>query len=364
MFDNSISVYIHIPFCQKICTYCDFCKVLYNKEWAVNYLKKLKEEINERYMGEDIKTIYIGGGTPSCLSLKEIEYLLSLTKFFKITKLEEFTFECNIEDINVELLKLLKEYGVNRLSIGIESFDTENLLLMKRTCSYKDTLAKMELMRSLGFNNINLDLIYALPKESLNIVKNDLKLLLKLNPEHISTYSLMIEDNTFLSYRKIHSIDDEIDAKMYEYICKKLTKSGYTHYEVSNFAKPGYFSKHNLCYWNNLEYYGFGCGASGYIAGVRYNNTRSLSNYLKGEYISSDELLSKEKIMEYELILGLRKLEGINLKEFYDKYHVNMQSLFPIKPLLKNGDLIYKEGNIAINPDKLYIMNEILLKLV
>ncbi len=358
------SVYIHVPFCKSICSYCDFCKVLYNKEWAVNYLKCLKNEIIDRYMGEDINTIYIGGGTPSALSLKEIEYLLNLTNLFKKNNLEEFTFECNIEDINEELLKLLKKFNVNRLSIGIESFDEENLLLMKRYASFIDTFQKIKLARNLGFDNINLDLIYALPGEKISVLKKDIKLLLKLNPEHISTYSLMISDNTFLSYQKVESIPSIDDAKMYEYISKTLKKKGYCHYEVSNFAKNGYESKHNLVYWHNQEYYGFGCGASGYIAGVRYDNTRSLSYYLKGEYKSSDNLISKESMMEYEIILGLRLLKGINLEEFYQKYEVNMQDKFPIKPLLKNGELILKDGYVAINPKYIYVMNEILLKLV
>ena len=362
--EESTSIYIHIPFCKSICTYCNFCKVLYNKEWVVEYLKKLKEEIKDRYMGETVKTLYIGGGTPSSLSLKEIEYLLALTNLFNKKELSEFTFECNIEDISEELLELLLKFKVNRLSIGIESFNEDNLLLMKRTNNFKDTEEKINLIRSKGFNNINLDLIYALPGEKLRVLKKDLKLLLKLNPEHISTYSLMIEDNTFLSYKKVNNIDEDIDAKMYEYICKKLQKVGYNHYEVSNFAKDNFESKHNLTYWNNQEYYGFGCGASGYIAGVRYDNTRSLSKYLKGEFNSTDNLVSKENIMEYELILGLRKTKGINVKEFYEKYKVNMQEVFPIKPLIKNGDLIYKDGYVMINPKKIYIMNEILLKLV
>ncbi len=358
------SVYIHIPFCKSICSYCDFCKVLYKKEWAVLYLKCLKKEILDRYMGEDIKTIYIGGGTPSALSLKEIEYLLNLTNYFKKDKLEEFTFECNIEDLTEELLLLLKRYNVNRLSIGIESFDEENLLLMKRYNTFNDSLEKINLARKIGFNNINLDLIYALPKEKLKTLKNDLKLLIKLKPEHISTYSLIIEDNTYLSYKKCKQIDDVLDAKMYDYICKFLEKNNYEHYEISNFAKKGYQSVHNLVYWHNEEYYGFGCGASGYIAGVRYDNTRSLSNYLKGEYKDNDNLLSTEDIMEYEVILGLRLLKGINLESFYQKYNVKLEDKFPIKPLIKNGNLILKEGKVFINPKYIYVMNEILLKLV
>ena len=171
-----ISVYIHIPFCKSICTYCDFCKVLYQKDWAVQYLKSLNQEITDRYMGEEVRTIYIGGGTPSSLSLKEIEYLLLLTNIFNKEYLEEFTFECNIEDINEELLLLLKKFNVNRLSIGIESFDEENLLLMKRKYhTFKDIEEKINLCRKLEFNNINLDLIYALPGEKMQLLKQDIK---------------------------------------------------------------------------------------------------------------------------------------------------------------------------------------------
>lgn len=358
------SVYIHIPFCRSICSYCDFCKFLYKKDWIKAYLQKLKDEIIDRYMGNNIRTIYIGGGTPSSLTLDEIEYLLKLTNLLKIDNLKEFTFECNIEDINKDLLLLLKKYHVNRLSIGIESFDFENLKLMKREVNYQDVVNKMKLIREIGFNNVNLDLIYALPNETLKILKKDLKLLLSLNPEHISTYSLILEDNTYLKYQKVKPISEDLDLKMYEYICRKLKRHGYNHYEISNFSKKGYESIHNLTYWENGEYYGFGCGAAGYIDGIRYENTRNLSDYLKGNINSKKEILSIESIREYELMLGLRKIDGISLKKFYDKYHVNMQDIFPIKPLIKTGDLVYKKGNIMINPKKIYIMNEILLKLI
>ncbi len=358
------SVYIHIPFCKSICSYCDFCKVIYNKEWAVSYLKMLKNEIDDRYMGEKIRTIYIGGGTPSALSLKEIEFLLLLTNKFDKTMLEEFTFECNIEDINEELMLLLKKYNVNRISIGIESFDSNNLLLMKRKVDYNECKSKIEMMRRLGFNNINIDLIYALPDEKIQVVRDDIKKILSLNPEHISTYSLIIEDNTYLGYKKTKSIPEDLDLEMYDYICKRLSKAGYNHYEVSNFAKEGYESKHNLVYWNNNEYYGFGCGASGYTSGVRYDNTRSLSEYLKGNIKSVENLISRENEMEYEVMLGLRKTNGINVREFYNKFNVNIQDVFPVKPLLRSEELIYKDGQLFINPQYLYVMNEILVKLV
>ncbi len=257
------SVYIHIPFCKSICAYCDFCKVLKRPEWVSKYYEALKSEIEERYEGEEISTIYFGGGTPSSLGTNALKHYLSLVKMFKLSSNYELTFECNIDDINEELLSILKEYGVNRLSIGIESFNPILLELLNRHTDYNDTVNKMKLIREYGFNNVNLDLIYAVPGEDEAILKDDINKILSLKPEHISTYSLMIEKNTMLYNERVRSIPEEEDNKMYHLICKMLKKKKYKHYEVSNFALNGYESKHNITYWHNEEYYGFGVSASG-----------------------------------------------------------------------------------------------------
>ncbi len=358
------SAYIHIPFCKQICAYCDFCKMNYKKEWVEDYLNTLETEIESKYNFEELETLYIGGGSPSCLNEEELTKLFTIMKKFKLKKDYEFTFECNLNDIDELLLTILIENGVNRLSIGIESFNTANQEFMERIHTYEQTEETIKLARNLGFKNINVDLIYALPNESLSIVKKDLAKVLKLNVEHISTYSLILEENTKATINNTKPIDEEIDAKMYEYIVKKLTSSGYEHYELSNFAKPGYESRHNLTYWNNEYYYGFGLGAHGYVHGLRYQNTRSLTNYLQHKYILEENILSKQEIMENELMLGLRKTQGISLSNFFEKYEINLQEVFSIKPLLKSKDLVYKNGYIFINPDKLYIMNEILIKLI
>ena len=358
------SVYIHIPFCNSICSYCDFCKVVYNKDWVEPYLKRLEEEIDNSYMGEEIETLYIGGGTPSSLTLDELKELFKILAKFHKKETTEFTFECNLNDIEKEKFKFLYEQGVNRLSIGIESFNEEKLEFMKRESNLKDAKKKIKMLRELGFKNINIDLMYAIPNETVKVLKQDLKNFMKLKPEHISTYSLIIEKNTLVGLNKVKPIEEEHDFKMYDTICKKLKKKGYLHYEVSNFAKKGFESIHNLTYWNNEEYYGFGVGASGYVAAIRYENTKSLTEYLKGNFVSSKSLMSKVDNMENELILGFRKLEGINLEHFFDKFEENLQNIFPIKPLIKSGDLIYKDGYVYINPKKLYVMNEILLKLI
>lgn len=362
--NNSKGVYIHIPFCKTICSYCDFCKVFYNEKWVKKYLDCLKEEIDDIYMNEEIDTIYIGGGTPSALRSKYLEYLFNILKGLNKENLKEFTFECNLNDINKELLELLSSNGVNRLSIGIESFHEEKLKYMGRSHTFIEAQEKIALCRELGFSNINIDFIYGFPFETIKMMTQDLKMILKLKPDHISTYSLMIEDNTLLKINNYNRIDDDMDAEMYKMICKILTKKHFKHYEVSNFAMQGKESLHNLRYWKNQEYYGFGLSASGYIDKIRYTNTKSLTKYLAGEYNGEKEILTKHDIMDNHLMLGFRLTEGINIQEFNEKYKVKMEDVYPTKPLTKNNDLIIKKGNIFINPDKLYIMNEILIKMI
>ena len=358
------SIYIHIPFCNSICSYCDFCKVLYNKEWVNKYLICLEEEIKNRYDNELTNTIYIGGGTPSSLDIEPLKKLMDICKIFNISDKYEFTFECNINDITEEKLEILKKNGVNRLSIGIESFDKKKLKFMERSSNYEEVLEKINLCRNLDFNNINVDLIYGIPGENLHTLKNDLKKMLTLDVEHISTYSLMVEDNTKIGIKGIKPIREELDSKMYKYIVKFLTNNGYEHYEVSNFCKHDKYSRHNLNYWQNKEYFGFGCGASGYIGNVRYTNTLSISKYLNKDIKNMEELLSLKDVMDNEIMLGLRLTKGINLQEFFNKYEVNLQEVYNIKPLLKNKELIYKDGNIFINPKYIYVMNEILIKII
>jgi len=358
------SVYIHIPFCLNICSYCDFCKMYYNEELVDRYLDVLKEEIKLNYKNEIIETIYIGGGTPSSLNLKQLSKLFEIIKIFKTNKNLEFTFECNIENIDKEKLILFKENNVNRLSIGIQTFNNKFLKYLNRFHTKEDVFKKIELAKNIGFNNINIDLIYGLKNQTIKDLEEDIDLFLKLDINHISTYSLIIEPHTKLYIEKENNIDEELDLEMYQLICKKLEENNFIHYEISNFAKNGYESKHNLTYWDNEEYYGFGLNASGFLENVRYENTRNLNKYLNDDVDRKQTILSKHDFMDNELMLGLRKLKGVNLKIFKEKYGVDLESVYPIKPLLKNKELIYKNGYIFINPSKLYLMNEILLKLI
>ena len=358
------SVYIHIPFCKSICTYCDFCKVYINDKYVLPYLNSLVNEIKDRYQGEEIKTLYIGGGTPSALSINHLKYLLDSLSIINLSNSLEFTFECNLDDINEELLNILKQYRVNRLSIGIQSFDKNNLKFMNRNATYDDAKEKILLCKSLGFNNINIDLIYGMPKETIGVLRKDLKYFLSLDVEHISTYSLIIEDNTMIGISKMVPIDEEDDYEMYRVICDTLKKNNYNHYEVSNFAKKGYESIHNTNYWLNNNYYGFGVSAHGYIGNVRYENTRSVVNYINGKYVLKQEVLSTNDEMDNTIMLGFRLLKGINLQDFFNRYKINLQEKYDIKELLNKKELIYKDGYLMINPKYIYMMNEILIQII
>ena len=354
------AVYIHIPFCNSICSYCDFCKFLNYENWTEPYLKALKEEINEYYEGDKVKTLYIGGGTPSALKEEYIDKLFNILKVFKLKENAEITFECNVNDITEEKLITLKKHNVNRLSIGVESFNKYNLKFLNRKHDKKQIIEKINLCKQYGFDNINVDLIYALPTEDMFILMKDISCLLKLDVEHISTYSLIIEENTALHNKKVKNIDEELDSKMYKYICKKLKKKNYIHYEVSNFAKKGKESKHNLTYWDNEEYYGFGCGAHGYINNMRYENTRSLSKYFDKQFRLEEFLVSIQEEMENEVILGLRKLKGISISKFKEKYDKDIREVFNINKAIELSYLEQKGDYLFIPEDKIYIMNEII----
>lgn len=357
-----MSIYIHIPFCNSICTYCDFCKIFYNKKYINDYLNNLEQEIKVRYKSEIVNTIFIGGGTPSSLDDEELIRLMNIIEIFKLNDNYEFTVECNIESITENKLKIMKKYGVNRISIGVESFDNSIIKLLGRNHTKKDVYNKMEIVKRY-FSNINIDLIYA-AYDDINILKSDIDCFLKLDIPHISTYSLIIEDNTMLKIIGMKNIDEDIDYEMYKYIEDALEKNNYIHYEISNYAKNGYQSKHNLVYWNNEEYYGFGLSSTSYINNERITNTKNLRKYLNGEYLDTSVYEDKDIRMENEIMLGLRKLDGINLDRFKDKFNVSLEDIYNIDNLVRNGYLIRDNNCIKIDKKYMYISNEIIVRIL
>ncbi len=350
------NVYIHIPFCRNICTYCDFSKMFYNEEMISNYLNSLEKEINKTYKNDAIETLYVGGGTPSCLNKKHLEKLFEIINIFNLKKDYEFTFECNIEDINKELLIFLKNNKVNRLSIGIQSFNKKILNTLGRNYNF-DIIEKILLCKKY-FDSINVDLIYGINNQTIKDLKQDLEKFLSLDITHISIYSLILEDNTILKINNYVPMEDDEVREMYDLIKKILKENNYIHYEISNFSKKGYESKHNLNYWNNNTYYGFGLGASGYINNIRYTNTRNINKYLKDQYIYEKETITKEIDMSYFMILGLRKVQGVNNQEFFKRYNTNIKDNFNVEKLE------YKNGYYFIKEDNLFIENSILIDFV
>lgn len=357
------SIYIHIPFCSNICSYCDFCKFYYNEDLANKYIDELILEIKENYKNELIDTIYIGGGTPSSLSFKQLDKLLTYLQTINISNNIEYTFECNVLDIDNEKLELLKNKGINRLSIGVESFNKNILKILERDYDREIIINKINLAKHY-FTNINLDLMYAVPEETLEVLEEDLKEFMSLNIPHISTYSLIIEDHTKLGINNTKYIKEELDLTMYEKIIEVLKKNNYKHYEISNFSKEGYESKHNLTYWKNNEYYGFGLGASGFINNIRYNNTKNINKYLNTNRRQDEEIMTNKLNASNMAILGLRTIYGISKKEFIDNFEIDMIKYFNVKNLFDDEVILENAESYYINPKYWYVMNEILIKFI
>lgn len=356
------SVYIHIPFCSNICNYCDFAKLYYNKKYINKYLEALSNEIKSRYDGSIIKTLYIGGGTPSSLDYNELKKLFSIIKQFNLSNDIEFTMEANIENLDINKIKLMKENNVNRVSLGVQTFDSDNLKYLNRFHNKENVFRVIKLLKENGINNINIDLIYGID-EDIEKVKKDINLFLKLDIPHISCYSLIIENHTILNNMNRKYINEDIEYEMYKYIEKTLENNNYIHYEVSNYAKEGYYSKHNLVYWNNLDYIGFGLGSVSYINNNRITNTRSITKYLDNKYILSNIKETMEEKQDNELMLGFRKLKGINLNTFKNKYNDYLENIYDIDKLLKDKYLIKENNYLRINKDYIYISDEILLEI-
>ena len=356
-------IYIHIPFCDCICSYCDFCKILYNNKYINNYLDNLEKEINCRYKNELIKSIYIGGGTPSSLSYQELERLFNIIKIFKLDNNYEFTIECNVNNLDINKIKLFKDNGVNRVSLGVQSFNEEVLSILNRKHSYKEVSNVINNLKDNNINNINIDLIYGVTN-NIDIVKKDIDYFLSLDIPHISCYSLIIEDNTLLKINNYQNIDEDIEYEMYKYIENKLTSNGYIHYEISNYAKEGYKSTHNINYWDNGSYYGFGLGSVSYIDNYRISNTKNISKYNKGIFVSNREYEDMNTNMSNDMILGLRKIKGVSISKFYNKYKKDIREVFDIDDLINNKILIIDNDNMYIDSKYIYLSNQVLIRFI
>ncbi|MDR0199142.1 MAG: radical SAM family heme chaperone HemW [Streptococcaceae bacterium] len=363
------AAYVHIPFCSQICYYCDFAKVLLEGQPVNDYLTALLAEW-ESYDIQDLRTLYIGGGTPTTLTPKQMKRLLDgLTAHLDLSNLTEFTVEANPSDLTSELLRVLAESPVNRISLGVQTFDDALLKRIGRNHTSEEALSALTKLRTAGFANISMDLIYGLPRQTMDQVKSDVEKFLTLDLPHVSLYSLILEDHTrFMQLEragKLHLPDDDRVADMYDYILSELTAAGYAHYEISNFAKPDYESRHNLTYWANAEYYGIGAGASGYLDGVRYKNHGPIQHYINAvDKKVSSEILSKNEIMSEEMWLGLRRASGVSVRNFEEKFSVKFDDVFPkVLSDLTKTDLVRFDGdNLALSERGFMLGNEVFQK--
>ena len=356
-------IYIHIPFCSSICPYCDFPKVLYDKKYIKKYLDSLKEEIISRYNNENVVSIYIGGGTPTSLNLEELEYLFRIVSLFKLDEYLEFTIESNIESLSLDKIKLLRKYNVNRISLGVQSLNNNTLKELNRKHTTNDVINCINNLKNNDFKNISIDYIYGVHND-IEEIKNDINKFLELDISHISCYSLIIENNTIFGINKRNYIDEDIENNMYNYIKDTLKSNGYIHYEISNYSKDNYYSKHNLNYWNNGEYYGFGLGSVSYLNNYRITNTKNLTKYINKEYIDSSELEDRNIDISNTFMLGFRKIKGININDFKDKYNIDILDIEPVSRLIKEGKLVLDNNNLYIHPNYLYLSNEIILEFI
>lgn len=361
------SLYIHIPFCESICDYCDFTKLQYFRNMAMQYLSSLKEEIKMYNIHQNLETIYIGGGTPTCLDDDLFEDLLKMVLPYT-NNVVEYTVEANPESLSEIKLQLMRKYGVNRLSIGVETTDDKILSSLHRHHKFSDVETAIKLARNYGFSNINLDLIIGLPHVSKQKFKKDLDNILKLNPEHISCYALTVHEHTKFYINKINEPEENFVRDLYDYCAQYLKEKGYTHYEISNWAKKDRYSKHNLTYWKNEEYYGVGLGASGYVNGYRYTNTKNLTNYCAHNYIEEKEYVTPKEKEEYYIILNLRTMFGINLKAYFGQFNKDfyIEHKKTLDMYIDGGFLVYNQREQVIYPsyEGMMILDKIILDLI
>ena len=356
---GEIGIYIHIPFCKKKCIYCDFLSFSENENQIERYINAIIKEIKQwvvKNKNKNITTIYIGGGTPSYINSNYIEKILK-TITSEVHSIEEITIEVNPGTVTQEKLKKYKQLGINRLSIGLQSTENKILKNIGRIHTFEDFLDTYSTARNLGFENINTDLIIGFPGQTIEDIEKTLDKLLNLKPvpEHISVYSLIVEEETpleeMIKNNLVQLPDEDIERKMYWYTKKRLEKNEYIHYEISNFSKNGFESKHNLNCWEQKEYIGFGLGASSYINKIRFSNIINIKKYIENiengqleKNIIIQEKQEKEEQMKEYMLLGLRKIKGIDILDFQNKFKQN-----PVKIFKKELDKLTNEELITTN---------------
>ena len=362
-------IYIHIPFCISKCKYCDFSSFPDRLSMQDDYIDILiKEMIN--YKGSHADSVYIGGGTPSVLKSDNIKKLLfAVNDIFKLQENSEFTMEVNPATVDFRKATIMKDYGVNRISIGAQSFVDTELKRIGRIHNSNDIRVTFEVLRNAGIKNLSLDLMYALPNQTLGSFAFSVDEACKLAPEHISCYGLKFEEGTplyaELKSGTIEEQDEDAFAEMYDFLRKKLIKNGYQHYEISNFSLPGFESRHNTKYWTNKDYIGFGVSAASKIGNRRYSHTSDFVNYINSCELDEDYVMSKEEQMSEFVILGLRMLnKGADKEEFYQNFKLHMDDVFGDEIKKVSPYIINTKKSIKLKPESLLVSNAVMCEFV
>lgn len=382
---KTVGIYVHIPFCKQKCKYCDFISFQNCENYFDDYFECLKKEITEKaneINSENkeilIDTIYFGGGTPSIVCEKYIEEVLNkIYEYYNVSENAEITVEVNPGTVDKFKLEKYFEIGINRLSIGLQSTDDKLLKMLGRIHTYKEFENTYDLARKIGFKNINVDLMIGLPNQSLENVHDSLEKIVQKNPEHISVYSLIIEENTkmfdLIEKGELELPDEDVERKMYWSVKKFLEENGYIHYEISNFSKSGFESKHNANCWNQQEYLGFGIAAHSYFNNIRYSNIDNLRQYIenwKNEQsvynMVFHEHQNKDDMMKEFMMLGLRKIDGVKISEFKEKFVDNPIFVFrnQLNKLVEEGLIEVLENNIRLSDKGLDLANEVWMEFV
>lgn len=363
-------LYIHIPFCIKKCKYCDFNSFSACQKEKDAYLAALFSEM-EKYRGEVVDTVFVGGGTPTSLSAEQIEALLqNVRKNFILVDSCEFTVEANPRTLDEEKLGILKKYGVNRLSIGVQSFNDNELIKLGRVHTGSEAEETIALAQKY-FDNVSIDLMCSIPDQTKESFKKNLEKAFSLNPTHISCYSLILEEGTPLydeaKKGKLNLPDEDTEREIYDIACREMENHGYRQYEISNFAKSGFDSRHNTKYWSCDEYIGIGLSAHSYLDGIRFSNTDNFSSYIKGDFLSGEsEVLSKDDKMSEFMFLGLRMTDGVGKMSFRQRFNEELEKVFE-KPLIKfkNMGMIEEENDtIRLSKKAVSVSNQILCEFI
>ncbi len=368
------TVYIHIPFCTNKCYYCDFNSYVLKGQPVMDYLRALEREMEltaEKIPPSEIDTIFVGGGTPTVLTPEQMNYFLQTVRTYFPQRSEtiEFTMEANPGTTDLEKLQAMKEGGVNRVSFGVQSFDNRLLAEIGRIHDTDDVYASIENAKKAGFSNLSIDLMFGLPEQTPETLEHSVNETLKLGLQHYSIYALKVEENTLFHqlYKngRLPLPDEDAEVEMFELIIRKLGGAGYRQYEISNFAKPGYESRHNTAYWKNKSYYGMGAGAHGYINRTRHMNIKGVNEYIaacqKGLPMLETTIVSEKEAMEDFMMVGLRMLAGVGKADFSEQFHADMDEVFaePLQRLQRQALLEATDDGYRLSERGLFLGNEV-----